>query len=133
MDEIEDLNNKLASIEDRLYSTRKQAIDLISKILDEYELEYDFSDVTEYDNEIFYNIETSDGEPVYFHLMFVPDKRAGTVAAYAQVIDEDAVDDLMMLDYGGSLGDQSAVSTVEPWTTSPYLRQTRRTYDDGGE
>lgn len=130
-DEIEQLNLDLEQLQDRLFSTRKQAVDLISKILDEYELDYDFSDVTEYDNEVFYTIETPSGQSVYFHLIFVPDKRAGTVAAYAQIIDEDAVNDLLMLDYGGSLGDQSAVSTVEPWTTSPYLRQTRRSDDSG--
>jgi hypothetical protein len=128
MEEIEQLNYRLNELQDRLFSTRKQALDLISKTLDKYELDYDFSDVTDDDDELFYTIETKAGDPVYFHIVFDVDDRTGFVAAYAQVVEEDEMEELM------STSDDPEIEikpAVDYWTTTPYLKQTRRSDDSG--
>lgn len=128
MEEIEQLNYRLNELQDRLFSTRKQALDLISKILDKYELDYDFSDVTDYDDELFYTIETKSGDPVYFHITFDVDDRTRFIAAYAQVVEEDEMEELMTSSEEPKIEIQSV---TDYWTTTPYLKQTRRSDDSG--
>ena len=128
MEDVEQINMRLTEIEDRLFSTKKQALDLIGNILTKYEVEYDFSDVDVGEDELFYNIQTSDGIPAYFHIVFDVDSKTGLVAAYAQIVNEEELDELLATE-------DMPVVEVQPvadyWTTTPYLRQTRRSDDDG--
>lgn len=127
MEDVEQINMRLTEIEDRLFSTKKQALDLIGNILTKYEVEYDFSDVDVGEDELFYNIQTSDGIPAYFHIVFDVDSRTGLVAAYAQIVDEEEVDELLADEDMPEVKFQPIADN----STTPYLRQTRRSDDDG--
>jgi len=142
MDEIEKINSELDDIlGTRLFSTKKQSVQMIERILDKYGLVYDFSDLGD-DQELFYTIEDVDGEPLYFHLVFEVDPYTTHVSALAQVLEEedmnavlDSYDDFPEGDLG-SMGIDPMIGRAQRadyWTTTPYLRQTRRTEDDGGD
>lgn len=130
MEDVEQINMRLTEIEDRLFSTKKQALDLIGNILTKYEVEYDFSDVDAGEDELFYNIQTADGIPAYFHIVFDVDSKTGFVAAYAQIVDEEELDELLATE---DMPEVEIQPVEDYWTTTPYLRQTRRTEDDGGD
>jgi uncharacterized protein YqgQ len=129
MDEIEKINNELGEILDtRLFSTKKQAVQLIERVLDKYGLVYDFSDLGE-ERELFYTIEDVDGESLYFHVVFDEDAYTRYVSVLAQVLEEEEMDALM--DSYDEVDDLGVTPRVDYWTTTPYLKQTRRSDDDG--
>ena len=129
MEEIEQVNYRLNELQDRLFSTRKQALDLISKTLNKYEVDHDFSDVTDYDNDLFYTIETKSGIPVYFHIVFDVDPRTKFIAAHAKIVsDEEEIEELLHAEDYPKI---EIRNVADYWTTTPYLKQTRRSDDSG--
>jgi len=129
MDEIEKINNELGEILDtRLFSTKKQAIKLIEHVLDKYGLVYDFSDIGD-EKELFYTIEDVAGEPIFFHVIFDEDPYTRHVSVLAQVLEEEDMNEV--LDSYDEVDDLGIVPRTDYWTTTPYLKQTRRSDDDG--
>jgi hypothetical protein len=129
MDEIEKINNELGEILDtRLFSTKKQAIKLIEHVLDKYGLIYDFSDIGD-EKELFYTIEDVAGEPIFFHVIFDEDPYTRHVSVLAQVLEEEDMNEV--LDSYDEVDDLGIVPRTDYWTTTPYLKQTRRSDDDG--